>query len=187
MKKPQEGYFLEAGALWHHCHATATLASIIGQHAKIKDSYSIYTAALLHDVGKVILNRPLHRAMIENRESAGKKNLLEMEHLYLHTDHAKVGMFLLEHWGLPAEITVPVGFHHDFDKALIHKDSTRIVHLANALVEGMGFSSADSGDSTIEVDDVVEAEVYAAIPHFQEEMEAIIEEFYKKMNDASTL
>lgn len=187
LKNPQEAYNLEAGALWMHSHATATLASIIARHAKNENSFSIYTAALLHDVGKVILNRPLKRAIYDNRQTQGQKSLLEIEHLYLHTDHAKVGMFLLENWGLPAEITVPVGFHHEYTKALIQKDSTRIVHLANALVEGMGFSAADDEERTIEVGDFVDASVYESIPHFQEDMEEIIEEFYQKMNDASSM
>ena len=77
LKNPQEAYNLEAGALWQHSHATATLASIIGQHAKIEESYSVYTAALLHDVGKIILNRPLRKALAQNKEPLGQKNLLD--------------------------------------------------------------------------------------------------------------
>jgi len=187
LKNPQNAYNLEEGGLWQHCQATATLASIIGRHAKVEDSFSIYTAALLHDLGKIILNRPLQRAILENKPAKGEKTLLELEHEYLHTDHARVGMVLLESWGLPPEITVPVGYHHDFEQAINFMEYTRIVHVANALVEGMGFSAAEEGERTVEVDDVVEARVYSSIPHFQEEMEGIIEEFYQKMNDAISL
>lgn len=187
LKDPQNAYNLKAGALWHHCHATAALAAIIGQHAKIVDSFSLYTGALLHDIGKIILNKPLLAAMNENGIPATTGNLLGVEQEFLHTDHAKVGMLLLENWGLPSEITVPVGFHHDYDLAPVHKDSTRIVHLANALVEGMGFSSSDQLEAAIVVEDVIDSAVYSSIPHFQQDMEQIIEEFYQKMTGAPTM
>ncbi len=187
LKNPQNAYNLKAGALWHHCHATAALAAIIGKHAGIADSFSLYTGALLHDIGKVILNKPLLDAISENAVAVTSGNLLSVEQEYLRTDHAKVGMLLLENWGLPAEVTVPVGFHHDYSRALIHKDATRIVHLANALVEGMGFTSSDQSVPTIEVEEVIDDAVYRSIPRFQEDMEQIIEEFYQKMTEASTL
>lgn len=185
LKSPQNAYNLKAGGLWHHCNATAILASIIGNHARVADSYSLYTGALLHDIGKVILNKPLMTAVYENAVSVNAGNLLNVEHQYLHTDHAKVGMFLLESWGLPAEVTVPVGFHHDYANAVVHKDATRIVHVANALVEGMGFASWDQELPTIEVEEMIDEKIYSVIPHFQEDMEQIIEEFYQKMAASS--
>lgn len=187
LKNPQDAYNLKAGALWQHCQATAILASIVGKHANVSDPFSLYTAALLHDVGKVILNKPLMAAVYDNDVSVTTGNLLSVEQEYLHTDHAKVGMCLLENWGLPAEVTVPVGFHHDYQKTLIHTGSTKIVHLANALVEGMGFTAEEQSVHAFEVEEVIDESVYSSIPHFQEDMEQIIEEFYKKMNEASTL
>lgn len=188
LKTPQNAYNLKAFALWHHCHATAILASIIGKHAKIADSFSLYTGALLHDIGKIILNKPLTDAIAENNDvSVTSGNLLSVEQEYLHTDHAKVGMLLLENWGLPAEITVLVGFHHDYTKALVHEDATRIVYIANTLVEGMGFTATEHSLPALEVQEVIDEATYSSIPHFQEDMEDIIEEFYQKMTDVLDL
>ena len=187
LKNPQDAYNLKAGALWQHSQATASLAAIIGSHAKITDSFSLYTGALLHDIGKIILNKPLLAAGYDKNVTVTAGNLLQVEQKYLQTDHAKVGMFLLENWGLPAEITVPVGFHHDYKEAVVHKEATRIVHLANALVEGMGFVAENQAMPTIDVEEVIDEEVYSSIPHFQEDMEQIIEEFYQKINEASSL
>jgi len=187
LKNPQQAYNLEAGALWQHSQATATLASVIAKHARLVDSFSIYTAALLHDIGKVILNRALQKAIIEYPTAGEEKNMLALEQKLLQTDHARVGMVLLESWGLPAEISVPVGFHHNFNLAPSHKESVRLVYLANALVEGMGFSSVEGQVRPVEVDDVVSEDVYGAIPNFQQNLEDIVDEFYRKMNEASSL
>ncbi len=185
LKNPQDAYNLDAGALWQHCHATAVLSSIIGRYARVRNSSALYTAALLHDVGKVVLNRPLQLALLNRADQEISGSSLAIEHALLHTDHAKVGMFLLEKWGLPAMITVPVGFHHEFQKALIHKLHTLIVHLANCLVEGMGFV-AESG-SPPPIDDFIDERIYMAVPGFHRNMEDIIDEFYEKVHDVDTL
>lgn len=186
LKDPQEAYNLDSGSLWRHSQATAILSAVIGRHAGIKDQSSLYTAALLHDLGKVVLNRPFKAALYDKGFIGQELNLLELEHSLLQTDHARVGMFLLEKWGLPAEITVPVGFHHQIDKALIHKVKTRIVFVADRLVDGIGFSAEGGDAGTINVDDMVDEKVYQRIPNFIARMETIIDEFFEKMNDATT-
>jgi len=185
LKNPQDAYNLDAAGLWQHSQATAILSSIIGRYAKVKDGSAVYTAALLHDIGKVVLNRPLQIALSNNTSQGDSLSFIELENKLLETDHAKVGMFLLEKWGLPAAITVPVGFHHHFEKALIHKRSTLVVYLANALVEGMGFKASE--EETTDIDDIVDERIYSAVPGFHKNMETIIDEFYDQMNDMETL
>ncbi len=180
LKDPQEAYNLDAGMLWEHSYATAVLASIIGRYAKVKDPAALYTAALLHDVGKVVLNRPLQAALLNREEQELADSTLAMEQRLLGTDHARVGMFLLEKWGLPAAITVPVGFHHEFHKALIHKLPTLVVHLANLLVEGMGFVAENGPRPAVE--DLVDERIYTAVPGFHRNMEEIIGEFHEKIH-----
>ncbi len=180
LKDPQEAYNLDAGMLWQHSYATAVLSSIIGRYARVKNSAALYTAALLHDVGKVVLNRPLQAALLNREEQEVADSTLVMEQRLLGTDHARVGMFLLEKWGLPAAITVPVGFHHEFHKALIHKLPTLVVHLANLLVEGMGFVAENGPRPAVE--DFVDERIYTAVPGFHRNMEDIIDEFYEKIH-----
>ena len=112
LKSPQESYRLEPGELWNHSYAAAILAETIGKYAGCEDTASLYTAALLHDIGKVLLNRPLQLEML-------KQDVLEVgiedaayELQLLDTDHARVGAALLLSWGLPEEITEPVRIHH---------------------------------------------------------------------------
>ncbi|MEW6429181.1 MAG: HDOD domain-containing protein [Thermodesulfobacteriota bacterium] len=186
LRSHQQAYNLDPGMLWRHSQATATLASIIAQTLRVRDSSVIYTAALLHDIGKVVLNRPLQLAMLNaGAELSQEQPFIEVERKLLNTDHEKLGMFLLEKWGLPSAITVPVGFHHEWEKALIHKAATRIVAVANRLVEGMGFLSQDL--EGFDADDYVDEEIYRDLPGFRENMETIIEQFHKRMHDSATL
>src|SRR4051812_35941180 len=56
--EPQKGYGREQGNLWNHSLATATAAEIFsrgkGDHPEVA-----FTAALLHDIGKLVVNQAL--------------------------------------------------------------------------------------------------------------------------------
>ena len=188
LNSPQEAYNLEPGSLWRHSHATALLSSIIGRFAKIESSSSIYSAALLHDIGKIILNRPLQNETL-NRGGIGKFNtLVDLEKALLHTDHAKVGRALLQKWGLPESITEPVGAHHNLG-ACQGRLPCQIVFLANRLTESIGIQgSSDAENYFYLVKEGYEAaEGLPEIPAFLDNMEAVITQFYEQFNDATTL
>ncbi|MFH1216943.1 MAG: HDOD domain-containing protein [Pseudomonadota bacterium] len=190
MKSPQQAYNLETGSLWQHSHATAVLSTVIAKYAEIEDSSSIYTASLLHDVGKAILNRPLQIA-ISNNKNMGKKfrTLIELEMYLLGTDHAKVGMALLQKWGLPEEIYLPVGFHH-FQKhakeeQLLH---VKIVSLANFLVESIGIRSLIPENFNFDVQEFIDQnQELPDVPNFQENMEKIINKFFYQYTETTKL
>ncbi|MEY2410156.1 MAG: hypothetical protein QOF48_2826, partial [Verrucomicrobiota bacterium] len=55
---PQRGYGLEEGKLWRHSITAAIAAQLAARPAGV-DENTAFTAALLHDVGKIVLNRHL--------------------------------------------------------------------------------------------------------------------------------
>jgi len=190
MKSPQQAYNLEPGSLWQHSHATAVLSTIIAKYADIEDSSSIYTASLLHDIGKVVLNRPLQIA-ISNNKNLGRKfrTLIELEMYLLGTDHAKVGMALLRKWGLPEDICLPVGFHHPQKHAKEEELlSVRIVSLANFLVESIGIRSLMPESFHFNVQEFLDQnQELPEVPNFQENMEKIINRFFYQFTETSKL
>lgn len=186
LKSPQEAYNLEPGSLWRHSHATALLAAIIGRFAKIGETASLFTAALLHDVGKIILNRHLQVETMNRGEIRQYPNLVAMENALLHTDHAKVGRALLHKWGLPESITEPVGSHHNL--AQCNSLPSEIVYLANHLTESIGIHGEDSENSFFMIKEEYESAAdLPEIPGFQEHMDVIISQFYEQFNGAATL
>ncbi|MEW6595020.1 MAG: HDOD domain-containing protein [Thermodesulfobacteriota bacterium] len=181
LKSAQEAYALTSGQLWQHSYATAILASIIGRYAKVKDSPSLYTAALLHDIGKMVLNRPLQIESYNHPEVPAETPLLVREQQLLHTDHARVGMALLEKWGLPEAVFVPVGMHHTLDQPQAQRVPAKVIHLANALVHLTSIDEEAEGDFFFDVlayEDRKES--LPEVPHFEENMRIIIEEFVEK-------
>lgn len=187
LKTPQEAYNLEPGALWRHSHATALLAVLIGRYAEVDGISSIYSAGLLHDVGKIILNRHLQVESMNRGGISDYPTLLALEKALLHTDHAKVGMALLQKWGLPEAITDPVGSHHNLSGCQYHLPR-QIVYLANHLAESIGIPSGDTDNSIYQFRESYEAaDGLPEIPGFTENMETIISQFYEQFTGASTL
>jgi len=183
LKNAQEAYALAKGELWQHSYATALAASIIGRYAKAPDPPSIYTAALLHDIGKVVLNP--HLAALLPVGSDEPEDPVAREQQLLQTDHARVGMALLEKWGLPEAVTVPVGMHHITDQPKAQRLGAKIVNLANTLVHLTRFDPDDEEGGYFF--DVLAFEDRRSslpqVPHFDENMRNIIEEFVEKFQE----
>jgi len=187
LKSPQEAYNLEPGSLWRHSHGTALLAVIIGRFAKLSESSGLFSAALLHDVGKIILNRQLQIETMNRGGIGAYPTLVALENALLHTDHAKVGMALLRKWGLPDSITVPVGAHHSLSSCQGHL-ACEIVYLANHLTESIGIQGGDAENYFYQVREGVEAtDDLPEIPGFHDNLETIITQFYEQFNGAATL
>jgi len=186
LNSPQEAYNLEPKALWHHSYACALLASIIAKHANVENVSPIYTAALLHDIGKVLLNRSLQREIANTKLDKKFATLVELERFMLQTDHAKVGMALLEKWGVPDDIVIPVGYHHTTGEEKSNLLNSQIVYLANYLVESIGIRALKEEDYMFRVDDF--PDIYQElpnVPNFQDNMESIMEEFFYQFREVA--
>ncbi len=187
LKSPQEAYNLEPGSLWRHSYATALLSSIIGRWATADRISTLYSSALLHDVGKVILNRPLQLECINRGEVSEKNSIVEFEDAILHTNHSMVGTALLVKWGLPDEITTPICCHHSLQDCQ-HDLNSRIVYLANYLTESIGIQASDPEEHLYRIkEEYSSTDLLPEVPGFSENMESIISEFFEKFNETDTL
>jgi putative nucleotidyltransferase with HDIG domain len=117
------------------------------------------TAALLHDVGKLVLESRLPLEYAENAQAAKREGLpLEViERMRFSVTHAEVGAYMLGLWGLPQEIIEAVGKHHAPWSALTTFDTTVAVRFADALA-GPLFAAGDDPTEKVEAipSDVIE-------------------------------
>jgi len=144
-----EGYALGYGELWRHSQCAAMTARLIAKKAKVGAPDLAYTAALLHDIGKVILNEYMKEAYHEVVEEVDKNNIsfLEAEDKILGFNHTVVGAKVAEKWNLPAELVEAIALHHNPEKSQVNKKLTSIVHLADAICVMMGIGVGVDGMS----------------------------------------
>jgi putative nucleotidyltransferase with HDIG domain len=102
--------------LWHHCLSTAVRAKAIAkeEEAGREIAEDAFTAALLHDIGELVLACRLGDRHAEAMNLAEMKGipLWDAEQQILSATHAEVGAYLLGLWGLPDSIVEAVAYHH---------------------------------------------------------------------------
>ena len=100
--------------LWKHTLACAVCAEMIVDHHCPARKGEAFAGGLLHDLGKLILLECFpdkFRSFIESNTGLDEPSLLAEAHIF-GADHAAVGMWLAEKWGLPDTLTEAIGFHH---------------------------------------------------------------------------
>jgi putative nucleotidyltransferase with HDIG domain len=188
LTSPQKAYDLEPRALWNHSHACAILAEIIAKYAKLENYYTVYTAGLLHDIGKVVLNKPLLSACAAKKTDKKISSTVELEHFMLQTDHARVGAALLAAWGLPDSITIPVGRHHTGGGIKPNRLDVKIVSLANFLVESIGIRSLMPDSYQFDVNEFLRQNQESLdVSNFRTNMASIMEEFFSRFTGADLI
>jgi putative nucleotidyltransferase with HDIG domain len=138
----QKGYGIDEGELWQHSVTSAVAAQLIAEKLG-EDRSLVFTCALLHDIGKVILARALESVYAKIVEDVVKNQqaLIEAEKKLLGVQHAEIGARLLARWKFPANIVSAVCYHHDPAAAGEHQRLAAFVYLGNlvAYFVGHGF------------------------------------------------
>ncbi len=141
MDKPVPGYDLSPGELWRHSIAVSVAAEGLVKELKVEAAEEIFTAALLHDVGKLVLGEFVKDDFkkIENAVSEWV-SFEEAETMVLGTNHAEVGAQILTRWSLPVEIVNAVQWHHKPEASDQISTMLDIVHVANfmSIMIGIG-------------------------------------------------
>ncbi len=125
------GFSLDA--LHHHAQLTARIAVRLCADQRTDD---VFLAAILHDIGKIVLARhmPDHfRTLLDQAAHEGQP-LFAVERGAGHDTHAEIGAYLLGLWGLPYPIVEAVAYHHEPRRVPNERfEILGIVHVADAL------------------------------------------------------
>ncbi len=111
----QTGYGLEPGILWKHSVAVALAASSLAHRTMPEEGGVAFTAGLLHDIGKVVLNEYVGREFAEIVRLVSEEGLAfsEAEKRVLGFSHAEIGAQLAERWSLPEPLVKAIRWHHE--------------------------------------------------------------------------
>ena len=111
------GQTVEANGLWGHSLSAGMGAEYLTEVEAYGDFQPslAFTAGLLHDIGKLVLNQiltPKWRTDIRALISHDSLSRVAAEKVVLGADHAEVGACLLQKWALPEIIIEAVANHH---------------------------------------------------------------------------
>ena len=139
--KPVQGYDLSPGDLWRHSIAVSVASEILVKELNLSVSEEVFTAALLHDVGKMVLGRYVKDdiAVIDG-EDMQDVPFEQVERSIFGIDHAEIGANILKRWSFPSSMISAVRWHHDPDGAPKTSHLIDVVHVADVLclMSGIG-------------------------------------------------
>jgi HD-like signal output (HDOD) protein len=116
---------LNIADVWRHSLRAGAFSRAIAaaEGASASIAGDVFTAGLLHDVGKLILaaNFETEYRSVAHISQSEKISLLEAEIRVFATTHCEVGGYFSSLWRLPDPIVKAIGFHHK--PPLMEKDS----------------------------------------------------------------
>lgn len=117
---------------FHVAEIASRLARRLGVSAD--ESSTVFAAALLHDVGKLILLDAFPEKYRKVVEISRRENrcIEDVEMEVFNATHQGIGGYLFVLWGLPVAVTTAVASHHSFRICAIGgEDTSRLVFAAN--------------------------------------------------------
>lgn len=142
IQKPVRGYGLEGLELWQHSAAVAIMSDALCVQVNVANNGTIYTAGLVHDVGKLVLEQLVGDRLEEIERAVAEDNMSfeQAERHVIGLDHTEAGALILGHWNLPEVIIEAVRWHHDPDAIENPGPAVDIVHIADSLcmMQGIG-------------------------------------------------
>ncbi|MFH0995935.1 MAG: HDOD domain-containing protein [Pseudomonadota bacterium] len=139
--KPVQGYDLSPGDLWRHSIAVSVASETLVKELNLSVSEEVFTAALLHDVGKMVLGRYVKDDIaVVDGEDMQDVPFEQVERSIFGIDHAEIGANILRRWSFPPSMVSAVRWHHDPDGAPKTSHLIDVVHVADVLclMSGIG-------------------------------------------------
>ena len=136
--RPSPRAGLDASQFWRHSVTTAFAAQLVAEDTGGEASL-LFTAGLLHDIGKLILAsacaEDYRRLMANTPCPEGASTQAEMTRF--GTDHAAIGARLLGRWRFSPQFTAGVRFHHALAAAGASTRSAATIAVADVLAHDL--------------------------------------------------
>jgi putative nucleotidyltransferase with HDIG domain len=151
------GSGLDGTQLWKHSLTTAFGCKFIAEDIG-EESNLLFTAGLLHDIGRVVLAQAKgseYGRLLTEAARAGA-NPAEREKAAYGFTHAEVGACLLETWKLPVTLVQAVRFHHQPAAAGADQKMAAAVCAGNALAHIFEHPAETAGAASLELQQAME-------------------------------
>jgi HD-like signal output (HDOD) protein len=133
LMKAQKGYQLEKGELWKQSIASAMLTRSLAERRDLYGLPAIYTAALLKDIGKVVLHEYVANKWHLLQKSLETKgySFIDAESENLGMDHATLGGIVAKEWNFSEHMIYMIENHHLTNPEARNDPATATLYLAD--------------------------------------------------------
>ena len=134
IKDGSEGFNI--AEFWTHSVGVAAISRYLAEKIRCQSLEDVFTAGLLHDVGKIILVQSFpdlfKRVWLSTKEN--NLSFYEAEKKELSINHARIGGYLAKKWKLPQNLIDVIQYHHKVRKSIRNPELLMIVHVADIIM-----------------------------------------------------
>lgn len=143
----QKGYGLKEGDMWRYSVSSAVIAKQVAIKFSLKNKDTIFTAALIKDIGKIILERYVSESFQKIKALVDENNFSfrEAEKKIIGIDHAELGAMIAKMWKFSPKMVKIIQHHHLPDETMIMDKEIAAVYLADCICMMMGNNVGTDG------------------------------------------
>lgn len=143
----QKGYGMESGDMWRYSVSSAVIAKQVATKFSLKNKNTIFTAALVKDIGKTILENHVSGASNKIKNLVKNKGFSfgEAEKKVFGIDHAELGALIGKMWKFSPRMIKIIRHHHLTDEKMIQDKEVTAVYLADCICMMMGQGVGSDG------------------------------------------
>lgn len=147
-KNEQNNRFFNVSDFWRHSIAVGLGTRFLAIRTSDENMPVAFTAGLLHDLGKVVLNQylPYEFLQAQNLVYGQDIPLAMAERQIFGVEHAQVGAWLAGRWKLPVKLVQAIQFHHTPFESENELDLCLLIHLADHLAIRMRLGASGNND-----------------------------------------
>lgn len=147
-KKEMVGYGLGERELWRHAVSSAHVAGILADRfGASRNKHLIYTAALVKDIGKLILGRfvAFSYEQINILVQSQGQSFNDAEREIIGMNHEELGALVGKKWNFSDKMIYIIRHHHLSDESARQDLETALVYLADIICMMMGICTGADG------------------------------------------
>ncbi|MBU2453665.1 MAG: HDOD domain-containing protein, partial [Proteobacteria bacterium] len=143
----QPGYGLEGGDMWRYSVSSAVIAKQVAIKLSLENKNMIFTAALIKDMGKIVLEKYVSRSSkkIQLLVKDKRFSFREAEKQILGIDHAELGAMIAKMWKFSPGMIKIIKHHHLSDETMIKDKEIAAVYLADCVCMMVGIGVGSDG------------------------------------------
>ncbi len=131
---------LKEKLLWEHSISVGMGCRQVARMVQFDNEETAFTAGLLHDIGKAVLNQVIPRKygkIIETVYNDGK-SASSVEREVLGFDHSQIGALIAEKWNIAWEMVEAIAYHHTAESERTGGALSAILGVSNLISKRLG-------------------------------------------------
>lgn len=184
MTEKLDGYGFVRGAMWKYSVSSALIAKQIANRLSMENKNTIFTASLLKDIGKTILDKFVSDCFEKINTLVLNHNMsfIDAEKKVIGVDHAELGAMIAKIWKFSPKMVNIIRKHHIQDNITYKDKDIAVVYFADCICMMLGIGvGADDLAYRFHKEAMEELGINAS------EMPEIIIEFSKNMQKVEEL